>query len=46
MENDRVSDEKLLMARDNKKYRKVCRWMWYVSKDEKLYRDTSRKVNS
>jgi len=24
MENDKVGDEKLLIARDNKKYRKVC----------------------
>ena len=34
VEDDRVSNEKLLVARGYKRYRKICRRMWYVLKDK------------
>ena len=41
MEDDRVDDEKPLVARSNKKCRKICGWMWYMSENEDLNRGTS-----
>ena len=41
MEDNGVSDEKLLIAKDVRKY--VDK---YVSKDKELYRGTSREVDS
>ena len=45
VEKDKVGNEELLVARNNKEYEEVYRWMWYVPEDEKLYRSTSGKTN-
>ena len=45
MEDDRVGNEELLVARSNKRHWKICGWLLYVSEDEKHDRDTSRKVD-
>ena len=34
MEYNRVGDKKLLVASDNKRCRKIHKWMWYVSKNK------------
>ncbi len=34
LEDGRVSDEELLVARDNKRYRKICGRMQFVSENE------------
>jgi len=34
MEDGRIGDEKLLVARDNKRCRKICGGMQLVSEDE------------
>jgi len=44
MEDIKVSNKKLLVARSKNKYRKIYRWLQYISKNEKLYKDTSGKV--
>jgi len=33
MEDDRVDNKKLLVARNNKE---ICKWIWYVLKNEEL----------
>ena len=35
MKDDRASDKELLVARNDKRYRTICRRVWYVSEDEK-----------
>ena len=35
VEDNRISDEELVMAKSNKRYRKICGWLWYVSKNKK-----------
>ena len=44
MENDRVGNEKLLVAKSDKKCKKTCRLLWYMSKDKESDKDTSGKV--
>jgi len=44
MEDDRVSSKELLVARNNKKYRKICGKIQYVLEDEELNESISRKV--
>ena len=34
------------MARSIKRYKKVCRWMWYIPEDKKPYGSTSEKADS
>jgi len=34
MEDDRVSDKELLVARSDKRCREICRGMQYVSEDK------------
>ena len=34
MEDSRVGDKKLLVARSNKRHRKICRGVQFVSKDK------------
>ena len=34
MEDDRVGDKKLLVARSNERCRKICGWMWPMSGNE------------
>ena len=45
MKDDWVSSEKLLVAKSNKGCRKICRWVWYMLKNEEPYGNTSRKTN-
>jgi len=47
MEKYRINNKKLLVARNNKgyRYRKICRWIWYVLKNEKLYRNTGGETD-
>lgn len=40
-----VSNKELLVARSDKEYRKVYRWVWFVLKYKELYRSISRKTN-
>ena len=42
----RIWREIELVARGDKRYIKICRWIWYVLKDEELDKDTSREVDS
>jgi len=35
MEDDKVGDKKLLMARGNKRHKKICGRLLYMSTDEK-----------
>ena len=46
MEDNGVDDKKLLIAKSNKRCRKICREMWYISNDKKSNRGTSRKIES
>ena len=45
MEDHRVGDEKLLVAKNDKRHGKICRRLWFVSKDEESDRGTNRKVD-
>jgi len=40
---DRISNKELLVARSDKRYRKICRQLWYVSENEEFDRGTSKK---
>jgi len=44
MEDDRLGNKKLLVARSNDRCRKIYGWLWYMSENEKLNRGTSREV--
>ena len=44
MENNRVGDKELLVARGNEKCGKVCRIVWYMSENEEQNGGTSREV--
>jgi len=44
MEDNRVGDKKLLVARSDERYRKIYRWLWYVLENEELDRGTSREI--
>ena len=35
MEDNGVGNKKLLVAKNNKRYKKVCKRMWLVSENEK-----------
>ena len=43
MKDNEVGDKELLVARGNKKCRKIYRRMWYVPKDEKQNRSNGRE---
>ena len=45
MEDSKVGNEKLLMARGNKESRKIYGWIQCLSKDEKQDWGTSREVD-
>jgi len=45
MEDDRVSDNELLVARGNKRCEEICRWMQCLSENEKQNKDTSREAD-
>jgi len=45
MEDNRVNNKKLLIARNNKRYWKIYGQMWYISEDKELDGGISRKVN-
>jgi len=34
MKDNRISDEELLVTRDNKRYRTICRRIWYMPKNK------------
>ena len=42
---NKIGDIKLLVAKSNKGCGKACRWIWYVLKNKKPYRNTGRKTN-
>ena len=44
MKNNRVGDKKLLVARSNKKYRKIYIWLWFMLENEEWDKDTIREV--
>ena len=46
MKDNKVSDKELLVVRDDKRYKKICKWMWHMSENGELNKDTSRKFNS
>ena len=46
MEDNRVGNKKLLIVRDNKKCKKICKWVWYMSKNKELDKGISREVDS
>jgi len=46
MEDDRVGDKELLVARGNKRCWKICKWMQYVLEDKEFDRDISGEVDS
>ena len=35
MEDNGVGDKELLMAGSNERYRKICKWVWFILEDEK-----------
>ena len=45
MKDNRVSNKKILVARDNKICREICEWMQYMLEDKKSDRSTSREVD-
>ena len=44
MEDNRIGDEEWLVARCDKRCREICKWIQHVSKNEKLDKDISKKV--
>ena len=46
MENNRVGDEKLLIARSYEGCGKIHWWMWFILESEEQDRSTSGKVNN
>jgi len=46
MEDNRVSNKELLVARGYKRCRKICGQIWYMPKNKESDRNTSRKVDS
>ena len=45
MEDNRVSDEELLVVSSDEVYEKVFRYIWLVLEDKELYKSTSRTTN-
>jgi len=45
MKDNEVGDKKLLIARNNKRYRKIYREIWYMSEDEESNWGTSREAD-
>jgi len=46
VEDDRVGNEKLLVAKSNKKCRILCGRIQYMLEDKKSNRNTSRKIEA
>ena len=46
IENNGAGNKKLLVARSNKRYNKIYRWIWHVLENKKFNRNTSREVDS
>jgi len=46
MEDNWVGYKELLVARSNKRYRKICEWIQYVLENKELDRNTSREVDN
>ena len=44
MEDNRIGDKELLVARSNERCRKICEQLWYVLENEKYDGSTSREV--
>jgi len=44
VEDNRIGNEKLLVARGNKRYRKICGGLKYVSKNKEQDGRVSKKV--
>ena len=44
MKDNKVGDKELLVARNNKRYRKICRRVQYVPENEEQDRGVSREV--
>jgi len=45
MEDNRIGDEKLLVAKSNKEYREIYRWLWLVLENKELYKTTNKETN-
>ena len=45
IKDNRIGDKKLLVAKSNKRYRKICRKIQYVSENKEQNRGTSGKVD-
>jgi len=46
MEDHRIGDEELLVARSNKRCRKICGRVRFVSEDEEYNRRSSKEVEA
>ena len=46
IENSGIGGKKLLVARDDKRDRKICRWMQCLPEEQEPYRSSSRKANT
>ena len=46
MEDNWVGYKELLVARINKRYRKICEWIQYMSENKESDRNTSREVDN
>jgi len=45
IEDNKVGNKELLMARRNKRYRKICKRLQFMEKDKELYRHISGETD-
>ena len=45
IEDNKVGDKKLLVARNDKKCGEIYRWIWYVLENKEPYRSTGREAD-